>query len=57
MSEQRAWIVSDERREDAVEAAKAKAREEGWKVRTLVRVDLVGGCWRITLAVVPAVPA
>ena len=51
MSEQRAWIVSDERREDAVEAAKAKAREEGWTVRTLVRVDLVGGCWRITLAV------
>lgn len=41
----------DERREDAVEAAKAKAREEGWTVRTLVRVDLVGGCWRITLAV------
>lgn len=53
MTHQRTWVVTDPRREDALETAKQRARSEGYRVRTLVRMDIVAGGWRVTLAVEP----
>lgn len=52
-TEQRTWNVADERREDALAEAKRQARADGFDVVTLCRMDLVGRCWRVTLAVRP----
>ena len=53
-AEQRHWTVTDPRRDDALEEAKARARRDGWQVVTLVRMDPIAGGWRVTLAVRPA---
>lgn len=50
-AEQRAWTVTEPRRDEALEEAKNRARRDGYRVVTLVRMDPSVGGWKVTLAV------